>query len=290
LHASAPENSGRTPETDSLVLAALALVPGPDSQVSTATWIQVAPGECELTNAVYRARNGDGPRSMLLCVEAGRDGAMAAARVRRWAEVVAWRHLSIGPAAAELRRLASMGEALEAVRAAALLCPDRAAFVLANDLDVVGIVPAHIEQRLDALGWDELDQSAMVLAVREAVLNAILHGNLAVSGAHRETEDTLRRIVDERRHVVPYSHRRVIACVGITVETVTCSVVDEGRGFDVATLADPTTPDNVLRPTGRGVSLIKALVDEVRFNPAGNAITMTKRRLIETGPRSESRA
>ena len=55
-------------------------------------------------------------------------------------------------------------------------------------------------------------------------------------------------------------------------------VRDEGPGFDPATLPDPTDPAQLERTTGRGLLLIRAYMDEVAFNGAGNQITLTKRR------------
>jgi anti-sigma regulatory factor (Ser/Thr protein kinase) len=55
-------------------------------------------------------------------------------------------------------------------------------------------------------------------------------------------------------------------------------VTDEGEGFDPATVRDPTTPEDLEEPCGRGLFLIRSLVDEVRFNPKGNSICLTLRR------------
>ncbi len=53
---------------------------------------------------------------------------------------------------------------------------------------------------------------------------------------------------------------------------------DEGQGFDLASLPDPTLPQNLERRTGRGLFLIRTFMDEVRHNAVGNEITMVKRR------------
>ena len=54
-------------------------------------------------------------------------------------------------------------------------------------------------------------------------------------------------------------------------------VTDEGRGFDPATVPDPTLPENISKPTGRGIFLMRALMDEVRFNSSGNSVTLLLR-------------
>ena len=52
---------------------------------------------------------------------------------------------------------------------------------------------------------------------------------------------------------------------------------DEGPGFDPHTLPDPTDAENLLKPSGRGVMLIRTFMDMVGFNESGNEITMIKR-------------
>jgi anti-sigma regulatory factor (Ser/Thr protein kinase) len=52
---------------------------------------------------------------------------------------------------------------------------------------------------------------------------------------------------------------------------------DEGKGFDMAKIPDPTDPENLVLPYGRGVMLINCFMDEVRYNDVGNEVTMIKR-------------
>ena len=56
-------------------------------------------------------------------------------------------------------------------------------------------------------------------------------------------------------------------------------VRDEGPGFDPSHVPDPTAPENLMRATGAGLLLIRAFMDEVSHNAAGNEITMIKRRV-----------
>ena len=53
---------------------------------------------------------------------------------------------------------------------------------------------------------------------------------------------------------------------------------DEGPGFDVTTLPDPTDPENLLKPSGRGLLLIRTFMDEATHNATGNEITLVRRR------------
>lgn len=61
-------------------------------------------------------------------------------------------------------------------------------------------------------------------------------------------------------------------------EVIRVHVTDEGPGFDPATVPDPTSPDELEEPCGRGLFLIRNLVDDVRFNSKGNSICLTLRR------------
>jgi serine/threonine-protein kinase RsbW len=92
------------------------------------------------------------------------------------------------------------------------------------------------------------------VALAEAVANAILYGNAA----------------DPEKGVAV----RVL----FGRNAVEMEVTDEGCGFDFRHVPDPTLPANRMRPYGRGLFLIRRLVDEVRFNDAGNSICMILRR------------
>ena len=92
------------------------------------------------------------------------------------------------------------------------------------------------------------------VALAESLANAIICGN----------EEDPSRWVEVRAELRP--------------ETIAVHVTDQGCGFDPATVRDPTTPDDLEEPCGRGLFLIRSLVDEVRFNPKGNSICLTLRR------------
>jgi serine/threonine-protein kinase RsbW len=109
-----------------------------------------------------------------------------------------------------------------------------------------------------AADWASLppdDGSDMALAVREAAANAVQHGN---------------RLQD---------HKRVRICARLDSGYVTVRVVDEGEGFDLSELPDPLAPPNLLKPSGRGIFLMRRLMDEVTFDfplEGGTVVTMRK--------------
>ena len=100
------------------------------------------------------------------------------------------------------------------------------------------------------LGEDKLYD--IRLSVEEAVRNAMVHGN---SGRTNLSVKVKYWIKDEKLNV---------------------EVEDEGAGYDYGLLPDPTEGDNIMKGSGRGVYLIRRLMDEVKFNEAGNKIKMIK--------------
>jgi len=109
---------------------------------------------------------------------------------------------------------------------------------------------------LGSLKSYDLDNDRMFdirLAVEEAVRNAIIHGN---ESDKAKSVTITYWIEDDKINVV---------------------VEDEGKGFDPLGLPDPTANDNIMKNSGRGVYLVKKLMDEVEFNAIGNKLKMTKK-------------
>jgi CheY-like chemotaxis protein/anti-sigma regulatory factor (Ser/Thr protein kinase) len=153
-------------------------------------------------------------------------------------------------------------------------------FVLVNDPALVGPLVAQLRDDLLAVGVCNRNTATRVgIALEEAILNAVYHGNLEVSSDLKaEGDDTFRALVQARRHVEPYASRRVRVLSRITRHKATFVVTDEGPGFDVSQLPDPTDPENLEKPSGRGLMLMRAFMDDVRYNATGNQVTMTRLR------------
>ena len=71
--------------------------------------------------------------------------------------------------------------------------------------------------------------------------------------------------------------KRVRVEVTVKVEEVAVRVTDQGVGFDPTSIPDPTLPDNISKSRGRGIFLMRSLMDEVRFNDQGNSVTLVLR-------------
>jgi CheY-like chemotaxis protein/anti-sigma regulatory factor (Ser/Thr protein kinase) len=153
-------------------------------------------------------------------------------------------------------------------------------FSLANDLALIASVVGFLRNGVTQMKiCDAADQFRVAVALEEALLNAYYHGNLEVSSKLRENDHRkFCELASERVLQQPYSERRIHMHAMLEPEAATFVIRDEGPGFDPATLPDPTDPENLVKPCGRGVLLMKAFMDEVSFNAKGNQVTMVKRR------------
>jgi anti-sigma regulatory factor (Ser/Thr protein kinase) len=145
---------------------------------------------------------------------------------------------------------------------------------------VIPTVLARLRERAAQFGlFDDHTADRVALALTEALDNGIQHGNLELdSRLRQEDEATYDRIAEFRRRRSPYRDRRLYIRARLTRREAVYRIRDEGPGFDPARLPDPTDPAHLERPTGRGLLLIRAFMDEVAFNGAGNQITLLKRR------------
>lgn len=156
----------------------------------------------------------------------------------------------------------------------------RSRFTMPNDEALVAPLIRRLEGTVSEMGLcDRTELIRMAVALREAIVNAIDHGNLELDSELRQDDERIyHRLGAERRGLSPYCDRRVRIDMDVTRSEATFTIRDEGPGFDLATLPDPTDPANLCRIGGRGVMLIRTLMDEVRFNAMGNEITLVKRR------------
>jgi len=152
-------------------------------------------------------------------------------------------------------------------------------FVLENDTELVLALPSYLKPYLLAAGLtDHLIRLRMHMALEEALLNALCHGNLEIGAALREkVPDDLFELAAGRAKESPYRERRIQVRVTFTRELAEFTIRDEGPGFNPATLPDAADVASFDRPHGRGVMLMRTFMDEVRYNETGNAVTMIKR-------------
>jgi serine/threonine-protein kinase RsbW len=121
-------------------------------------------------------------------------------------------------------------------------------------MESVGEVEGAADKLAGEAGLDEDQRFHIAMAMREAAINAVLHGN----------------------------EYRPNSFIDVSLENTGTDLVfkiaDQGEGFDPDHLPDPLAPENILRGTGRGIFLIRSLMDEVHFRQLhpGTELTLVK--------------
>lgn len=143
-------------------------------------------------------------------------------------------------------------------------------FVLRNDLSLIRPCVSKILDMLRCLPLgDETQRLRVGIALREAILNAYYHGNLEVKKQAGGDPSRYDAIAASRMHETQFYDRRIYVQSDINADRVNFVVRDDGDGFDAsAMLADEDHP-------GRGLTLMKSVMDQVSFSPSGNEVRMS---------------
>ena len=125
--------------------------------------------------------------------------------------------------------------------------------VIVSDMQAARDLEEALLRDLGQFGYSEASIFAIKLALEEALNNAIRHGNCCDKAKHV----TVSIELDERQ--------------------MTVTIADEGPGFNPCCVPDPTADENIEKPSGRGIMLMRAFMDEVCYNDCGNQIRLVKR-------------
>lgn len=153
-------------------------------------------------------------------------------------------------------------------------------FSLENDLAMLLSLAAYLQDTLCTL-WtcDRSEIPQVGTALEEALLNALLHGNLELGPQLKQDDyQAYSELAAERARTPPYGHRLIHVTARFTPDAAEFAIRDEGAGFDPSKLPGPDDPVDFDNPTGRGIMLMRTFMDEVRFNDRGNEVTLVKRR------------
>jgi serine/threonine-protein kinase RsbW len=134
----------------------------------------------------------------------------------------------------------------------------RVSYTMESTLDSVNRAEELAHKLAQESGFDEDERHRIALAVREATVNAVYHGN----------------------HYDP--QKKITVGFETSGSGLTVTIRDQGPGVMPEELPDPLAPENLLRGSGRGIFLIRAFMDEVRFRMMhpGTEVTLVKRRDI----------
>jgi serine/threonine-protein kinase RsbW len=129
-----------------------------------------------------------------------------------------------------------------------------------STIDVLDRLQQAAEDVCRQVGLDEDTMHWTSMAVRECVINAIIHGNKSDPSKLVAVDFNVEHTGPERSLVV--------------------TVRDQGAGFEPSQITNPLAPENILNTSGRGIFLVRQFMDDVRFQPApggGTEVRMRKR-------------
>jgi serine/threonine-protein kinase RsbW len=126
-------------------------------------------------------------------------------------------------------------------------------FEVPSALSLMHVVLEYLIKRVEKQGVVKSEQSNLFVALDEAFVNAVKHGN-------KFDANKLVRIMAE-----------------VSKDEARFTIEDEGEGFDVNSIPDPLDPENLFKTSGRGVLFIYNIMDEVMYNERGNRLTMVKK-------------
>ncbi len=153
-------------------------------------------------------------------------------------------------------------------------------YQLPTERDIVTPMVTHIQESLaNANVCAQEDLTRIGVALTEALINAIVHGNLGVSSNLLDGNPAAFEAEIANRMADPtLAGRKVDVDLAIDADSARITIRDEGQGFDVSKVVDPTSEEAMELSHGRGLLLIRAFMDEVSHNDTGNEITLIKRR------------
>lgn len=152
-------------------------------------------------------------------------------------------------------------------------------FQLQTDTSMMSGMSRFLGGKAGAIGiCSEAELPRLIIAMEEALLNACLHGNLELESTLKEEDGSkFEALAAERSSSSPWKDRIVTVDASFSPYQMTIKIKDEGKGFDPSALPDPTDPENLLKPHGRGVMMMRLFLDEVKWNDAGNEVTLLKK-------------
>jgi serine/threonine-protein kinase RsbW len=131
-------------------------------------------------------------------------------------------------------------------------------FELPSAISLMHSVLNYLMKRAEKVGVCDTEGSNLFIALDEAFVNAVKHGN------RFDPEKVVRVTAD------------------VSTKEVIFTIEDEGEGFKLAEIPDPLNPENLFKTSGRGVLLIHNIMDEVTYNERGNRLTMVKKKPAPT--------
>lgn len=126
-------------------------------------------------------------------------------------------------------------------------------FEFPSALSLMHSILDYLMKRVEKVGVVKIENSNLFIALDEAFVNAVKHGN-------KYDANKIVRIAAE-----------------VSAKEARFTIEDEGDGFDIESIPDPRNPENLFKSSGRGVLIIHNVMDEVKYNERGNRLEMVKK-------------
>jgi serine/threonine-protein kinase RsbW len=141
----------------------------------------------------------------------------------------------------------------------------RVSYTMDSTLETVNRAEELAQKTAAEFGFEEDERDRIAIAVREGTVNAVLHGN---------------KYAPDKKVTLAFEN---------TDGGLAISITDQGAGLNPESIPDPLAPENLLKTSGRGIFLMRAFMDEVRFRglEPGTEVTMLKRRSNAAGGKEE---
>ena len=127
---------------------------------------------------------------------------------------------------------------------------DTQRIAIKSQVENIALIEKVIDEICNANNITEEHYGNVLIAITEGVNNAINHGN---------KQDSSKEVVVE---------------FAVSEKQLVCKITDQGPGFDYENVPDPTSPENIEKPNGRGVFLMRHLSDEIEFEDNGAVVIL----------------
>lgn len=240
--------------------------------------------------AMVEALKEDSPGiPVILMTGRGSEAIAAKALQHGAASYVAKSRLALDLTATVQRILSAAREDRTHARLLHHMCGCQLEFSLRNDLSLIRAAVNLLQLMLRCLPLgDEIERLRVGIALEEALKNAYYHGNLELGAIDpRPDREDYAALAAERVLTSPWRERKIHIDSRINRTEAVFVVRDDGAGFDAAGWTERCAVLDADAAANRGLSLMNSIMDEVRYNAAGNEVTLIKRAVIPE-PSSDS--
>lgn len=154
-------------------------------------------------------------------------------------------------------------------------------FQLPTDFSVISTFMSEIMHIISRFtGIDKKTTLTIRLSLYEMLVNAMEHGNLEINYDMKKNllEEVIdyQRFLQDRANEDPFRNRKVLVSYTYDTKSISFTITDDGKGFDVSKVPNPHASENLERLNGRGIFISRVNMTQVTYNDKGNQVTLYK--------------